>query len=68
LEKLIGHHLYTKAEKCLLFQQAVSFLGYQISTAEVEMEEQRVSAVWSWPVPSNIKAVQRFLGLFNAVH
>ena len=29
------------------------------------MEEQRVSAVWLWPVPSNIKAVQRFLGFSN---
>jgi hypothetical protein len=55
LERLIGYHLYAKAEKCLFFQQAVSFLGYRISTAGVEMEEQRVSAVWSWPVPSNIK-------------
>ncbi|XP_023869643.1 uncharacterized protein [Salvelinus sp. IW2-2015] len=65
LERLIGHPLYSKAEKCLFFQQAVSFLGYRISTARVEMEEQRVNAVRSWPVPSNIKAVQRFLGFAN---
>ncbi|XP_064800883.1 uncharacterized protein LOC135519576 [Oncorhynchus masou masou] len=65
LERLIGHHLYAKAEKCLFFQQAVSFLGYLISTAGVEMEEQRVSAVRSWPVPSNMKVVQRFLSFAN---
>ena len=29
------------------------------------MEEQKVSAVRSWPVPSNIKAVQHFLGFSN---
>jgi hypothetical protein len=44
LERLIGHRLYAKVEKCLFFQQAVSFLGYRIPTAVVEMEEQRVGA------------------------
>lgn len=37
LERLMGHHLYAKTEKCLFFQQAVSLLGYRISTAGVEM-------------------------------
>ena len=29
------------------------------------MEEQSVSAVRSWPIPSNIKAMQSFLGCAN---
>lgn len=40
----------------------MSFLGYLISTEGVEMEEQRVSAVGSWPIPNSVKAVQQFLG------
>ena len=43
--QLLEHDLYAKAEKCLLFQQSVSFLGYHISTSGVEMESDRISAV-----------------------
>ena len=38
LGQLLEHDLYVKAEKCLCFQQSVSFLGYRISTSRVEME------------------------------
>jgi hypothetical protein len=43
LVRLLEHDLYVKAEKCLFFQQAVSFLGYRISTSGVEMESDRIS-------------------------
>jgi hypothetical protein len=33
----LEHDLYVKAEKCLFFQHAISFLGYCISTSGVEM-------------------------------
>jgi hypothetical protein len=41
LGRLLEHDLYVKAEKCLFFQQSVSFLGYRISTSWVEMESDR---------------------------
>lgn len=53
LRRLLEHDLYVKQEKCLFFQQSMSFLGYLISTAGVEMEEQHVGAVRSWPIPSS---------------
>jgi hypothetical protein len=65
LGRLLEHDLYVKQEKCLFFQQSVSFSGYLISTEGVEMEEQCVSAVRSWPIPNCVKAVQRFLGFAN---
>lgn len=65
LGRLLEHDLYVKQEKCLFFQQSVSFLGYLISTEGVEMEEQCVSAVRPWPIPNFVRAVQRFLGLAN---
>ena len=42
LGRLLEHDLYVKAEKCLFFQQSVSFLGYRISTSGVEMESDRL--------------------------
>ena len=44
LGRLLEHDLYVKAEKCLFFQQSISFLGYRISTSGVEMEIDRISA------------------------
>jgi hypothetical protein len=58
LGRLLEHNLYVKAEKCLFFQQAVSFLGYLISTSEVEMESNHISAMRNWPTPTTVKEVQ----------
>ncbi|KAM9453134.1 uncharacterized protein ACWYII_012370 [Salvelinus alpinus] len=63
--RLLEHDLYVKAEKCLFFQQSVSFLGYRISTSGVETESDRISAVRNWPTPTTVKEVQRFLGFAN---
>ena len=65
LGRLLEHDLYVKAKKCLFFQQAVSFLGYRISTSGVEMESDRNAAVRNWPTPTTVKEVQRFIGFAN---
>ena len=65
LGRLLEHDLYVKAEKCLFFQQSVSFPGYRISTSVVEMESEYISAVCNWPTPTTVKEVQRFLGFAN---
>ena len=65
LGRLLEHDLYVKAEKCLFIQQAVSFLGYRISTSGVEMESDRIAAVRNWPTPTTVKEVHRFLGFAN---
>ena len=65
LGRLLEHDLYVKAEKCLFFQQSVSFLGHHISTSGVEMESDRSSAMRNWPTPTMIKEVQQFLGFAN---
>ena len=62
LGRLLEHDLYVKAEKCLFFQQSISFLGYPFSASVVEMENDRISAVRNWPTPTTVKGVQRFLG------
>ena len=45
LGRLLEHDIYVKAEKCLFFQQSISFLGLRISTSGVEMESDRITAV-----------------------
>ena len=47
-------------------RQAVSFLGYRISTSGVVMECDRVKAVRNWPTPTTVKEVHLgFLGFAN---
>uniref|UniRef100_A0A4W5NSQ7 ribonuclease H n=1 Tax=Hucho hucho TaxID=62062 RepID=A0A4W5NSQ7_9TELE len=65
LGRLLEHDLYVKAEKCVFSKQAVSFLGYRISTSGVVIECDRVTAVRNWPTPTTVKEVQRFLGFAN---
>ncbi|XP_038841161.1 uncharacterized mitochondrial protein AtMg00860-like, partial [Salvelinus namaycush] len=65
LECLLANHLYVKAEKGQFHQEAVSFLGYQIGTQGVMMDERKADAVRSWPVPTTIKGLQRFGGFAN---
>jgi len=43
----------------------VEFLGMVIGPQEVEMQKEKVDRVLSWPVPRNVKEVQKFLGLTN---
>ncbi len=65
LKRPLQHQLYAKAEKCEFHQEAISFLGYIISSGGVAMDEQKVQAVVNWPQPTTLKELQRFLGFAN---
>ena len=43
----------------------MGFLIVVIGTDGVRMEMEKVQGVVEWPVPKNIKDVQKFLGLVN---
>jgi len=40
-------------------------LGIVISFWGVEIQKEKVDGVLSWPVPKNVKEVQKFLGFVN---
>ncbi|KAL0149148.1 hypothetical protein M9458_055580 [Cirrhinus mrigala] len=65
LQKLREHQLYLKAEKCSFHLPSVQFLGYIIDHQGVRMDERKLTAVVSWPEPTTIKELQRFLGFAN---
>ncbi|KAI2645437.1 Transposon Tf2-6 polyprotein [Labeo rohita] len=65
LQRLREHQLYLKAEKCSFHLPSVQFLGYIIDQQGVRMDERKVSAVVSWPEPTTIKELQKFLGFSN---
>ena len=65
LKRLQFNDLYTKAEKCFFEQSSIKYLGVIISENKVQMDEEKLSGVLEWPVPTKVKQVQVFLGFIN---
>jgi len=66
LERLIQHGLYIKAEKCEFSATSTKFLGHTVSPEGICMDLGQVSAVTSYPPPTNPKQLSRFIGLANS--
>ena len=65
LRRLEENDLYIKLEKCVWKVRKIGFLGVVIGPNGIEMEEEKVDGVLSWPEPKNVKDVRKFLGLTN---
>ena len=65
LKKLLDNNLYVKLEKCEFDVPETTFLGYVISKEGMKMDKDKVKAILDWPIPSNVKEVQSFIGLCN---
>jgi len=64
LKRLEENDLFIKLEKCKWKVREVEFLGVVIGPKGVEIQK-KIEEVLSWPVPRNVKKVQKFLGLAN---
>ncbi|KAK3549515.1 hypothetical protein QTP86_002487 [Hemibagrus guttatus] len=62
---LLQNNLYVKLEKCEFHRTTLTFLGYVLFPAGVEMDQSKVWAVTNWPVPTTVKELQRFLAFAN---
>ncbi len=65
LQRLRQLRLFLKAEKCSFHQPSVQFLGCHIDSSGIRMDEGKVEAIKTWPQPTTIKELQRFLGFSN---
>lgn len=63
MKLLHDHQFYVKLSKCCFGQSKVSFLGHIITGDDVQVEQEKIVVVQSWPIPSNVKEVRGFLGL-----
>nr|GEU83661.1 hypothetical protein [Tanacetum cinerariifolium] len=63
LKLLHDNRFFAKLSKCCFGQEQVVFLGHVISSKGVSVEEEKISAVKSWPTPTTVKEVRGFLGL-----
>ena len=60
---LRSQQLYGKLEKCEFLVPKVIFLGYVVSCNGIQVDEAKVEAIQSWPVPNSVTAVRSFHGL-----
>jgi len=65
LKKLLENNLYVKLEKCEFDKSETTFLGYVLSRDGLKMDKEKVKAILDWPIPTNVKEVQSFIGLCN---
>ena len=65
LQRVIDSNLQVNLKKCTFHTQKVSFLGYEVSNVGVNMLPNRVKAIQEWEAPTNLKALQSFLGFCN---
>lgn len=61
--RLRSANLKLKPKKCKFFQEQTKFLGHIISSKGLEPDDEKIAAVRNFPVPTNVKELQSFLGL-----
>jgi hypothetical protein len=55
--------LFGNLEKCTFCTDCVSFLGYVVTSQGIEVDEAKIIAITSWPLPTTVTQVRSFLGL-----
>uniref|UniRef100_A0A5S6QV55 RNA-directed DNA polymerase n=1 Tax=Trichuris muris TaxID=70415 RepID=A0A5S6QV55_TRIMR len=63
LQKLADAGLTLRGSKCRIGVTAVQYLGHVFSANGIAPNPSKVAVIESWPVPSDKKALKRFLGL-----
>lgn len=62
LSRLREFGLKLSPDKCKFFQTSVRYLGHVVSEKGVETDPEKIAALKSWPVPTNLKTLKSFLG------
>jgi hypothetical protein len=63
LQKLHKNHLFLEEAKCDLFSSSMDCLGHLIDDQGLHADANKMACICNWPMPKNLKDVQRFLGL-----
>jgi len=58
--------LYRNLKKCSFFTRDVVFLGYIVLAQGISLDQSKVEAIKSWPVPTSMHDVRSFHGLASS--
>ena len=65
LKRLAASGLKLHPSKCHLFQREIRYLGHIVSASGVATDPDKINAVKSWPAPTNVDELRRFLGFIG---
>lgn len=65
LERLNKYGVTLNIEKCEFGKRKLNFLGYEVSALGIKPTEERIHAISTYPKPSTIQELRRFLGMIN---
>ncbi|KAG1129897.1 hypothetical protein G6F38_013494 [Rhizopus arrhizus] len=68
LQRLNDYNLKISIKKCQFFQKEIKFLGFLVSGHGIRSDPSKVEVIKTWPTPSSVKQVQRFLGFCAFYH
>jgi hypothetical protein len=54
--------LYLKPEKCEFEKQEVNYRGFIIKLNKIAMDPKKLTGIFDWPSPKNLRQVRSFLG------
>ena len=63
LQTFRKERLYANMKKCTFGVDKLVFLGFVVSSKGVHVDESKIEAIKTWPQPTNLQQVCRFLGL-----
>lgn len=68
MEALQTHVLYMNRKKCEFGVANVAYLGHVVLAEGITMDMDKVAAMFSWPLPKNLKQLRGFLSLTGYYH
>lgn len=68
LKRLMRCNFKVNSKKCRFFAPEVKYLGFLVSGTGIKADPEKTAVVKNWPVPTNAKKLQRFLGLCSFYH
>ncbi|PZC82925.1 hypothetical protein B5X24_HaOG209368 [Helicoverpa armigera] len=65
LQRLDKYGLTLNIEKCEFGKETIDFLGYEVSATGIKPTAERVKAISTYPKPTTVLQLRRFLGMIN---
>ncbi|PKI76734.1 hypothetical protein CRG98_002865 [Punica granatum] len=65
LQVLRHKNLYANLKKCTFCMDRVVFLGFVVSSKNIQVDEENVKAIKNWPTPKSVTEVRSFHGLVS---
>jgi hypothetical protein len=59
----VRHACVANLEKCNFCTDRAAFLGYFVTPQGIEVDEAKIEAIKSWPIPATLTQLRSFLGL-----